>query len=331
MSGKSHIFRGQLTVAQKAIPRWRVFLLILALVLALGVGSAGHTAPAHAAQFSGNSRVSHGISVSELPRPVCVRKKDYKITVTLTKHVAFLRGGEWVPGRVPTPMTAVNVEVFSTDTNVGTVDPPERLTGWLPSDKPGVAVFNFHAKEAGFTKLYFEALVEGEYIDANVSINVENCSYKVKMNATDIDSRGGVTIWTTGNLEVKITGDGGEMTGSAAFAFDSGFVGPPCSITYTEFQNPTTITGQVDDNDQLVLQFEYEPGTITSNVSCPDAGGGSASHQIDLTNTGITSATFLASGGTRMFHFTYAGSDMAPGTMIINVEPVPEDEGGLSS
>jgi hypothetical protein len=57
----------------------------------------------------------------------------------------------------------------------------------------------------------------------------------------------------------------------------------------------------------------------------------SASHVIDLTNTGITSATFAENGGTRMFRFTYAGSDMAPGTMIITVEPISDEDGGLSS
>lgn len=327
MFGKSHIFRKLFSNVQRIRLRRRVFGLTL--LLALGVGIAGQTAPAHAAQFSGNSQVSHGISVTGLPQTVCAGQ-DYKITVKLTKHVAFLRGSEWVPGRVPTPMTAVNVEVFSTDTNVGTVDPPERLTGWLAGNALGEAVFTFHAKEAGNTKLYFEALVEGEYIDAKESIKVVNCKYKVKMNALDVFNDGGVTIWTNGDLDTTITGDGGEMTGSAAFAFDSGFVGPPCSITYSEYQNPTTITGQVDDNDQLTLHFDYEPGTVTSSLSCPD-GGGSGSQEVDLTNTGIVSATFPAGGGTRVIIFTMAGSDMGPGTMIINVEPVPEDEGGLSS
>jgi hypothetical protein len=260
------------------------------------------------------------------PEPICVGKtypisvitlvdKDISRPANKVLHVSAERSG------------GIHVVSASSDPSIGTLSPNGVWSGFDLDLEPGEARFNFEAKKAGLTVLTFTGTYKGKKDQVLKSIKVVNCTYKVTMNATDISSGGGVTIWTSGNLDTKITGDNGDLKGTASFAFDSGFVGPPCSISYSEFQNPTTITGQLDANDQLVLGFEYEPGNLTEQASCP-GGGGTSTHTIDLTNTGIASATFPASGGTRTFRISYAGSDFPPGTMIIDVQPVSEEAGG---
>jgi len=267
------------------------------------------------------------------PDPICVGR-DYPVNVRISADQQYEgRDGQWHD------LTSVGVngkyiEAFAQDESIATLSPGRLITGWgLDHDAPGEVAFKLHANKAGTTTLFFEAYIpEAEasrqepYFGPKETIKVVNCEYKVTMSATDVYTGDGVTIWTAGNLDTKITGDGGEMQGSGSFAFDSGFVGPPCSISYSEYQNATTITGHLDDNDQLVLDFQYQPGQVTSQLSCPD-GGGSGSQEVDLTNTGIASVTFPATGGTRALTFTMAGSDFPPGTMIIDVQPVPEEAG----
>jgi hypothetical protein len=268
------------------------------------------------------------------PDPICVGR-TYDVNVRISANQQYVGQDGEAHDLTSVGVSAKTVEAFSQDESIATISPSQLRTGWdVENDAPGEATFKLHAHKAGTTTLFFETYIrEAEasqqepYFGPKETIKVVNCKYKVQMSASDVYIGDGVIIWTAGNLDTEITGDGGEMKGSGSFAFDSGFVGPPCSISYSEYQNATTITGHLDDNDQLILGFQYQPGTITSQVSCPDAGGGSASQPIDLTNTGITSATFPANGGTRRLTFTYAGSDAPPGTMIIIVQPVSEEGG----
>jgi len=267
------------------------------------------------------------------PDPLCVGR-DYPVKVRISANQQYL-GQDGEPHDLTSEgVNGKRVEAFAQDESIATISPGQSFTGWdVDSDAPGEISFKLHANKAGTTTLFFEAYIqEAEashqepYFGPKETIKVVSCKYEVTMNATDVYTGDGVTIWTAGNLNTEITGDGGEMQGSGSFAFDSGFVGPPCSISYSEYQNATTITGHLDDSDQLILDFQYQPGQITSQVSCPD-GGGSGSQTIDLTNTGIASVTFPATGGTRALTFTYAGSDFPPGTMIIDVQPVSEEAG----
>lgn len=320
---KSHIKRGSVRLV--AVRRG----VLLALVLTVVIGGVTPSAPAQAAPLRDETEATYEIAVAPPTEPICVGDEPV-VTVRLIKNVRVKRRGVWGPPREEAPGIET-IKGRSTDRDVGTLTPPSMVTGWdLDGDSPGRVSFVFHAKKAGDTELRFHAVPGGKYISVNQPIKVVNCSYKVGMNVLDVYSGGGVTIWASGSLDLIIEGEGGEMTGTGDLEFVSGFVGPPCSITYSEFANATTITGQVNDNDQLTLEFDFQPGTVTSNISCPD-GSDSGSQEVDMTNTGITDATFPATGGTRSFRFTYAGSDMGPGTMIITVEPVSEEDGGLSS
>jgi hypothetical protein len=331
MFGKSHIFRKLFSNVYGTGLRRRV--LGLTLLLALGVGGVAPQAPAQAAPLT--ARISY-LFRAQLPRgPICAGR-DYDVMVKITKFFENWEGTDW--GRISggNGLNFQRVEGSVVNPDIGTLVPSISVTGGLlgeAGDVPGEAFFKFHANKAGNTILKFEVeirdynggVLEYDQMSLEKEIKVENCKYKVTMTNLDVASSGGVTIWTSGNLDLEISGDGGEMTGSGDFAHDSGFVGPPCSITYSEFKNPTTITGQVNDG-QLTLQFNYEPGTINSQVTCPDLGALSGSQVIDLTNTGVVSATFPESGGSRSFRYTYAGSDFPPGTMIVTVAPVAVDE-----
>lgn len=301
----------------------------LLLILAFSFVSAGGAVPVHASpliETKAKVRITIYFQFTLPPEPVCVGKK-YPVIATTMADYDFIKKDGKTEHQDAKPHSAILVEASSSNTVVGTISPSRIYSGFDVDANPAEAAFTFEAKKAGSTNLKFTATKGKKKFTDTIPIKVVDCEYKVTMNATDIDSRGGVTIWTIGHLDTKIKGEGGEMEGSGSFDFDSGFVGPPCSISYSEFQNATTVTGQITEDDQLKLNFAYQPGQITSKVSCPDSGG-SGSQTVDLTNTGIASATFPATGGTRMLRFTYAGSDMAPGTMIINVQPVSEQAGG---
>ncbi len=305
--------------------------LIMMLVLAFGLGSAGWEVPVRAAPS--NELIIYRMVVSLPPDPICVGH-DYPVKVRISANQQYL-GQDGEPHDLTSEgVNGKTIEAFAQDESIATLSPGQLITGWaLDNDAPGEVTFNLHANKAGMTVLFFEAYIreaaasqQETYFGPKESIKVVNCEYKVTMNITDVATGDGVTVWTAGNLDTKITGDSGELQGTGSFAFDSGFVGPPCSISYSEYQNATTITGHLDDNDQLVLDFQYQPGELTSQFSCLEVSG-SASQEIDLTNTGIASVTFPATGGTRILTFTYAGSDFPPGTMIIDVQPVSEEAG----
>jgi hypothetical protein len=283
--------------------------------------------------------ILYRMKVTLPPDPICAGRQ-YDATVRISADQQYVGEDGELHDLTSVSMDARTVEAFAQDESIASMRPRSSITGWdvggtgfsIDVDAPGEATFNLHANKAGTTTLYFEAYIpeavaayQQPYFGPKASIKVVNCKYRVRMSAIDVYSSD-ITIWTNGNLDTEITGDGGEMKGSGSFTFGSGFVGPPCSITYSEYANPTTITGHFDKNDQLILDFRYQPGTITNHWSCPE-GSGSASQAIDLTNTGVTSASFPASGGTQAITFTYKGSDAPPGTMIINVQPVSEEGG----
>jgi hypothetical protein len=312
-------------------------ILYIVLAFVLLIGSAPQTAPVSAAQGGwGQVQISYLIRVIKPKQPICVGR-DYKVTVKITKF--YERRAETNSAEAETdwsrslaePMDNRTVKGSVEDPSIGTLTPDVMYTGFPYGEGgPGEATFKFHANKAGTTLLIFQTDISGYNNNGPIdgrggeSIKVVNCSYKVNMNAFDIVSGGGVTIWSSGILVTKITGDEGQLNGTGTFNFDSGFTGPPCSISYSSFQNSTTITGQVDqENDKLVLNFQYQPGTVTSSVSCPDVPRGQGSQVVNLTDTGITQATFPASGGTKVFPFSIAGS---VGTMTITVAPVPAGE-----
>ncbi len=310
--------------SSRSLRKMRALLRRAILLMAiLSLSSAGGTVPAYASPLTETKakvRITIYFKFTTPAEPICAGKQ-YLVTATTMADYDFIKKNGKTEHDDAKPYSIL-VEASSSNTVVGTIAPPKVYSGFdLEATGPGEAGFFFKAKEAGSTDLKFTAKKGKKRFTDTIPINVVDCDHKVSMNVTDIDSREGVTIWTIGHLETKITGESDALEGTDALAFESGFSGPECSISYSEFENATTIKGHITEDDQLVLDFKYQPGQITSQVTCPD-GRGSFSQAIDFTNTGIASATFPNSGGTRMIRFTYAGSDFAPGTLIINVEPV---------
>ena len=324
----SRIFKLMPSIARAIISRRRTILSFMMLVpffisaIQIPPVSAGAVEYVPKAKTS----IARWLAVYLPDAPYCVGKK-YQVRVKGAQAIIEEQATGAKEQGEPTPVVGIRIESSVQKAGIATLSPRYRWAMDVEQDdyEFGSVYFTLSAEKAGTTDIYFETLIFGKYTEAKRSIKVVNCKYKVEMTASDVFSDGDVAIWTYGSLDTEITGEGGEMQGSGSFDFLSGFVGPPCSISYTDFQNPTTIIGRNEDNEQLALEFQFEPGTVTSSVSCPDAGGGSKSQEIDLTNTGIASATFPAIGGTRMFTFTYAGSDAPPGKMIINVQPVSEE------
>lgn len=302
--------------------RWNNILIIFILVLS--ISSAGQVTPASAAEASqrkGKKLVTVYPVIVMPTKPVCVNKTSYIVVRTMADTDISLGNGK-VNHIGEVPQSGVTVVGSVSDPSIGALKPKQQTSGETELDNPGEATFSFDATKAGIAIITFTPTYPGaKNLPEMKSIKVVNCEYKVTMNMIDVDSGAGFTIWITGQFETKISGENNALQGNGSFDMVSGFVGPPCSISYSELQNPTTITGKINDDDQLSLAFQYQPGTITSQVSCPYTGG-SGSQVVDLTNTGIASADFPENGGSRMLRFQYAGSDFAPGTMIINVEPV---------
>jgi hypothetical protein len=209
------------------------------------------------------------------------------------------------------------------DGDIGTLGPSSvQTTIDVNYGGQGRADFSFHANKAGSTTLHFESIVGDRLIDTNLAITVENCRYEVTIVAFSVSVGGGVNIETVGLMRTQIAADNGQYQGSGSLNFNSSFSGPGCTINYSLFQVPTTITGPPVQNDELKLNFKFDPASLTSHVACDGGGSGTATHTIDLTHLNLPEAIFPVEGGTRAFKLNYAGSDAGDSTVIITVEPV---------
>ena len=206
---------------------------------------------------------------------------------------------------------------------MGTLSPDSKDTGLSAGNSlPDLVVFSFHALKPGQTVLVVNGTSLGGTVAGDtLAVEVENCKYRVSMAVISVALAGDIKIWTTGNMATEIGDDGaGGYTGSGSFIFNSGFNGPVCSISYSLFEAPTTITGPGIENDELTLKFAFQPGSLTNTVKCPDVPTATGTHTIDLTNLHIPPTTFPAAGGNAAHRLWYEGSDAGDTTVIINVQ-----------
>ena len=206
--------------------------------------------------------------------------------------------------------------------DLGTLEPGSASTSTdADYGGSGMAHFTFHGDKAGSGVLVFKATSGGVQTSAAEPMTVENCKYQVTISAVSVYLGGDVNVWTGGLMQTEIALEDGQYKGSGSMKFKSGFSGPECTINYSTFQVPTTITGPEIQNDELTLSFKFDPASLTNTVKCPE-GGGSATHTIDLTNLGLPPAKFPAAGGVDTFNVNYAGSDAGDSTVIITVVPI---------
>ena len=261
--------------------RWRT--ISIALILALAIGSAGQTPPAQAASDN-STEVSFELQVNPAhPAPVCLQHSQ-NFYIFLTRHLSLPQYG--IPD-LPLEISGVVVRGSVTDSNIGTLTPPESSGGYELADlTPGGADFTFTAKKAGTTILKFDAEV-GSYWDGDgathmvsnpypvhveVPVTVKPCKFKV----------GAASRWhLPGPHQFDIVGmiddaemkadEQGNFTGSASmnWAVATTVLSPIClSAIFTVSPSQANLTGQMDESGLLQANLTYSPATASVTQVC---------------------------------------------------------------
>ncbi len=311
-------------------PRWQIVLI--ALLLALAVGSAGQTPLAQAAP-AGDSVLFSMVLVGNPKTKLCVGDK-----VTYNVRVEFESRG--MPTPAPGPLgklsaANVKVEAFSTNKNVG--DFTNTVKGYSTSstivtvgddDLIGLrASFPFKAKKAGTTILYFEGLVQGGYVSLNLPVKVINCKFKVTAASSWDRQDGGGHIYLATMDEAELTADAqGHYSGSAIVNWFGTFgVGGGCSFVYTitPSQSPVEMTGELGENGQLVVTLTYQSVHTTGSGTCGNMSGWDDYH---ITPNPLDFSSQNSGGSFTLAHpLEVLPSDPLLGSTTIRVIPV-EDE-----
>lgn len=309
-------------------------MMILIVVFAFSLGSAGQSTPVQAApraQGTGSqyeTKYILAIYVSD-NQEICAGQ-DYRIRVRLVESTERLEPKPSKPEPSIKYLSGIAVQAFVKDKSVGTLSPGKLITGWnVDEDAPGEATFTFHAKKAGTTDLYFETLIrkaitgtDDEYIGPVKTIKVINCKYKLTMNYLMRQSSHGTTGLLIGHLDTLLEGDGEVYQGTGILDSDRTEVMPPCSFSSDGFDSPMTITGKLTgspDNQQLELTVDYEPGESSATITCPVVGTRTTTTTEDPTNWLATNAAFSGTGGAQSFPIDFA---QWFGRLIITVTPI---------
>jgi hypothetical protein len=308
--------------------------LNLALMLALSLGSTGQATMAQAAppaQEVTNVSTRYHFSIRTPPDPICVGR-DYDIAVIPLADTSGNYQGQKIKFDTK-GLANITIGALVKNKSIGTLSPSKQVSGFawaiahalestMESDNPGEALFKFHAKKAGETDLYFEALINGKYVGPVVPIKVVNCKYKLTMNYLMRQSSHGTTGLLFGHLDTLLEGNGEVYQGSGVLDSDRTEAMAPCSFSSAGFDNPATITGKLTgspDNQQLEVAVDYEPGESSATITCPIVGARTTTTTEDPTNWLATNATFLGTGGAQSFPIDFA---QWFGRLIITVTPV---------
>lgn len=292
-------------------------------VLVLGIGSAGRAVPAYASppeQTKTKVRIKIYFDIKMPPEPICAGQ-EYPILVTTMADHDFIRNGKSEHYDTK-PQSGPSVEVSSSNPAAGTISPKKIQSGWDPEANPGEAQFSFEAKKAGSTDLNFQGTWKRQKFKDKITINVVNCKVKVTMNYLMRQSSGGTTGLVIGQLDTLLEGDGETYGGTAILDSDRTHTVPGCSLSFSGFENPATMTGKrtgSPGNEQLELTIAYEPAESSLTATCPIVGTITTTGTEDPTNWLATNATFSGTGGAQSFPINFA---QWFGRLIITVTPV---------
>jgi hypothetical protein len=297
------------------------FRLLLVLSIALSLAGTAPGTRAGAAPNADESVVSYTLWIPGTGNDLCTGV-TYTLPAEVREHVQAVRPGGILVGELRHRGTAALVEASVSDEQIAGIEPAAIQTGWDEDyGGRGRAEFSLHAKKAGQTSLYVKGTVNDRVVDQTNPITVVDCKYRVSLVAFTVTFGSGFSVWAVGKMDTQVGPDAnsGMMNGAGTVKFNSGFKSSVCTVDYSFFQNPTTITGPPVKDDLLLLNFQFDPGTLISQVTCP-VGGGTEAHTIDLTNLNLPPVSFPAEGGTRVFRPHYAGSDAGDTTVIITAE-----------
>ena len=245
-------------------PLWRS--VVMALVLALVVGSAGQPSPARAAP-AGDATLWIGLFAEKIggERTICTGDKVL-IRVRVVQRIEII-GSEENYSLAP----SIGVEVgASVDGNgVGRISPAKNTTR-LDSEPMGATYFTFSAEKPGATTVVFQAKLNTRVVlgfvlssitipPTRVPLTVIDCSYKV----TAISRWSGFGLNYVAMIDqAGLTADApGHYTGTATVNWvitqmDST---AGCISHATTFTSQADLTGDTDeDGQQLVVDLAYQ-------------------------------------------------------------------------
>jgi hypothetical protein len=335
-----HNSRGSSTShARNQSAQWRTVLI--ALVLALAIGSAGQTPRAQAAPDNPADIYFEVWAFPKNPPPLCINQ-ELKIYVSVNKGIVKIindKAFDLPRGNVP------GVQVRGSMTNaIGTLS---SVDDELANLVGGNADFLFTAKKAGKTILTFNADVEGRWTGsvkltllgrtipakkAEIPVTVRNCKFKVTtIGQWHVPGPASISVVAiSDDAEVRSADAQGPFTGSTTvnWTVTSGQVGDclPQSVTAS---SQVDWTGNMDDNNLLVLDANYQTAGISLPVFCVGSDGGVAegSTPVQLTPDPLQ-VSVLSDGAVFEQPQVLQGPEAMPGYATIIV--VPEEDEAVS-
>ena len=186
------------------------------------------------------------------------------------------------------PLPKVKVEAFSTvpavgdfvDAKKGTVTANIAMSSGDDDLSTLGGKMKFKAKKAGSTILYFDGMVQGQYVSANLPVSVKPCKFKVTtvsrfavpglkytatMDETDLTESGDGSYTGTGKVnwvgwwQVIPPGVGTSIT---------------CTTKLTAPPSQVDLTGTMNDDGYLDVNITFQPGTAPKwSAVCRDSSG----------------------------------------------------------
>jgi len=273
--------------------KWHKIILIM--IFLLSSGSAGQPTAVQAAppaQDVTNVSTRYHFSILIPPDPICAGQ-DYDIIVTPLKDGDGKFKGQKFTYDTKN-LVGITIGALVKNKSIGTLSPSKQISGFAwavanaledtdPQENPGEALFKFHAKKAGETELYFEALINGQYVAPAVPIKVVNCAYRVTMK---YKRKGPIDI-VTGSMPGTLikSSDGQALTGEGLFTFTQIVtrLPPPCTYSISTLQSPTGIKANIVNPNAspliLHLSFDYAEATQTTIAKCKLGQLGTAAGQ----------------------------------------------------
>lgn len=283
MIRNSHNSRGSYAHTGNPAPRWR--MVLIALVLALSIGSVSQIAPVKA-QDGGTGHIVNFYMELSQPKPTICTGETVHYTATVFERFTSAPP-DWKGKNLPTPteIAGVKVEAYAEPVSLGTFAGAKKAgvvsqqTGFN-LDEPYNVVFSFTAgKKPGAGKLIFEGQVTGfnnGYVSSTLSVKVIPCKYEVTTNSTwaFFDQYG--TAFFFEFMKAQVTG-GAEspVNGSGVVLWVVTEIIPSYLSNAMIHPGSADFKGRFDDNGQLLLNITLNHVSGTDkNCGLPGCGGG---------------------------------------------------------
>jgi hypothetical protein len=278
--------------------------------------------------------------------------KQPKTKLCAGRTVSYLVQVELEPLiRMPTPVPPrgspkklgvvnVKIEAFSSERNVADFVGGDSASGIAnartsvvteDNDLSGLgAKFTLKAKKPGSSTLYFEGLVQGEYVSYDLPIRVIACKFKVTtISEWSVPGPAGIHVTAiSDDAEVKSADEQSPLTGSTSvnWVVSVGAVGG-CSETIDVGSSRVEWNGTVDDSDQLALNGTYQTAAGALDALCVGASGESTTGNmsIELTPDPLLIG-MSASGGSTSQSQILQGPEATSGLVTIIVVPEEEEQ-----